>query len=469
MHNKNLTKIVATLGPACDDQESIEKLIEAGVSVFRLNTKHGTIDWHQERINRVRVASERLGINVGVLIDLQGPEIRMETRNKQSYNFAAGEVVEIKSSFENESDLFCIPHTLVFSSLKIGDQILIDDSSVSLSVIEIFNKSLKARLDEDGTIEHRKGVNFPGVNIDLPSLIQTDLQMLDLATISIVDFIALSFSRTKKDIQILKEQMTKRDIKAHIVAKIESMTALEHLDDLIDEADAVMVARGDLGVEVPIEQIAYWQKTIIKKCRLAKKPVITATQMLQSMVSNSRPTRAEATDVANAVLDGTDALMLSGETASGKYPLKAVSVMSRIAHYNERFFGFNELNFEALSDTDLIIQAVQKILTQKSLKIAAIVVFTHSGLSARAVSRIRPKLPIYALTKDQKVVDELSLSYGVTGIRSDSDEDEFKITNPMISQLIERDWIKKGDSVLVIHGQNYYVPGSTNALALIKV
>lgn len=469
MPNKNLTKIIATLGPASDDPIMIEKLIEAGVNVFRLNTKHATIEWHQERIARIRLASEKLGTNVGVLIDLQGPEIRLETKNKQSYKFLEGDVVEIKPSFENEDVLFCIPHPLVFSSLSVGNVILIDDGNVSLKVVEISNDGIKAMMEEDGVISHRKGVNFPGVNIDLPSLIQTDLEMLDLATISVVDFIALSFSRTKKDIEILREQMNKRDIKALIVAKIESMTALEHLDELIEAADAVMVARGDLGVEVPIEQMAYWQKTIIKKCRLAKKPVITATQMLQSMIENSRPTRAEATDVANAVLDGTDALMLSGETASGKYPLKTVTFMSKIAHYNERFFGFNELTFEASSDTDLIIQAVQRILTQKSLKIAAIVVFTHSGLTAKSISRIRPKLPIYALTKDAKIVDELSLSYGVIGVRSDEDDNEFKITNPMITQLIDRGWITKGESVLVVHGQNYYVPGSTNALALIKV
>ncbi|MFZ3069315.1 MAG: pyruvate kinase [Microgenomates group bacterium] len=469
MIDDRLTKIVATLGPASDSLDTIEKLIRAGVNVFRFNTKHGTTEWHEERIARVQTIAAELKANIGILIDLQGPEIRLITSDKLPYPVEKGQIVKITPSFIPNLDSICIPHELVFRTVKRGDRILIDDGAIELKIISIKKDLIVAESSVEGEIGHRKGVNFPGVEMNLPSLIHEDLKRLDMATTKKVDFVALSFSRTKKDIELLRREMAERKIKAMIVAKIESLQALRNLDELIEATDAVMVARGDLGIEVPIEQLAYWQKTIIAKCRAANKPVITATQMLQSMTSSPRPTRAEATDVANAVLDGTDALMLSGETASGKYPVNAVEEMSKIAKYNEQTYRFIDFKIEPKNETDIIINSTRELLNQELIKIKMILVFTRSGLTAKSVSRLRPKVPIVAMTFDQKTVEELSLSYGVRAIRTDINEGEFKLPNPAIKNLISSGELVKGDTVVVIHGQSYYKEGSTNAVALLKI
>lgn len=469
MVDLRLTKIVATLGPACDSLETIEKLILAGVNVFRFNTKHGTAEWHEERIERVQAVAEKLKKNIGILVDLQGPEIRLETFDKLPFPVEKGQLINITPSFTPDIISICIPHPLVFTSVKKGDRVLIDDGNVELVIESVKKNLIEARASDDGEIGHRKGVNFPGVEMNLPSLIHEDLRKLDMATTKKVDFVALSFSRTKKDIELLRREMTERKVKAMIVAKIESMQALQHIDELINASDAVMVARGDLGIEVPIEQLAYWQKTIIKKCRMANKPVITATQMLQSMTMSPRPTRAEATDVANAVLDGTDALMLSGETASGKYPVKAVMAMDKIALYNEQIQQFIDFVIEPGNETDIIINSSKELLNQKTIKVKLILVFTRSGLTAKSISRLRPKVPIIAMTADQKTVEELSLSYGVRAILTSIPEGVFSLPNPAITDLIKSGELKKGDSIVVIHGQSYYEEGSTNAVALLTI
>ncbi|KKS94884.1 MAG: Pyruvate kinase [Candidatus Collierbacteria bacterium GW2011_GWC2_43_12] len=464
-----LTKIVATLGPASDSEETIERLIESGVNVFRFNTKHGTSQWHEERIKRVQKIADKMGKNIGILMDLQGPEIRLETYDKLPVRVKSGEIVRFSPSFTQGESSICIPHELIFKALAKGDQILIDDGAVELRVENVSNDLIEAKALDDGEIGHRKGVNLPGVAIDLPSLIQEDLKKLDLASTNRVDFVALSFSRTKKDIELLREEMEKRKFRAMIVAKIESMQALKHLDELIESSDAIMVARGDLGVEVPIEQLAYWQKIIIAKCREANKPVITATQMLQSMTGSPRPTRAEATDVANAVLDGTDAVMLSGETASGKYPVKAVQAMRRIASFNEKTVSISNFRIEPSSQTDIVVNATKELLNQKFVEIKLILVFTSSGKTARSISRLRPHVPIVSVTSDQKVVEELTLSYGVEGHISNLNEGVFKLPNKTTDELIASGRLQKGDTIIVVHGQNYYKEGSTNAVALLEI
>ena len=469
MTSDRLTKIVATLGPASDSPETIKKLINAGVNVFRFNTKHGTAEWHEERIDRVQTIATKLKANIGILVDLQGPEIRLITVDKLPFPVEKGQRVMITPSFIPNFDSICIPHELVFRTVKKGDRILIDDGTIELKIISVKKDLIVAESCVEGEIGHKKGVNFPGVEMNLPSLIHEDLKRLDMAMTKKVDFMALSFSRTRKDIELLRREMAERKIKAMVVAKIESLQALRNLDVLIEATDAVMVARGDLGIEVPIEQLAYWQKTIIAKCRMANKPVITATQMLQSMTSSPRPTRAEATDVANAVLDGTDALMLSGETASGKYPVKAVEEMSKIARYNEQTYRLIDFKIEPKNETDIIINSTRELLNQELIKIKMILVFTQSGLTAKSVSRLRPKVPVVAMTFDQKTVEELSLSYGVRAIRTDITEGEFKLPNPAIKSLISSGELVKGDTVVVIHGQSYYKEGSTNAVALLKI
>ncbi|KKP29270.1 MAG: Pyruvate kinase [Candidatus Nomurabacteria bacterium GW2011_GWF1_31_48] len=297
-----MTKIVATIGPASDTEEIIEHLIEAGVNVFRFNTKHGTTQWHEERIKRVQQIANKLGKDIGILMDLQGPEIRLETFDKKPIFVERGETLKITVEPTEKFKSICIPRKEVFEALNKGDQILIDDGSIELKVTSVSESLIEAVTEDPGEIGHRKGVNFPGVRVDLPSLIKDDLEKLSMAGVNKVDFVALSFCRTKMDVENLRKELEKRKMKSMVVAKIESREALDNIDEIIEAADGIMVARGDLGVEVPIEELAYWQKKIIEKCRVRNKPVITATQMLQSMIENLRPTRAEATDVANAVL-----------------------------------------------------------------------------------------------------------------------------------------------------------------------
>jgi pyruvate kinase len=464
-----LTKIIATLGPASDSEETITKLISSGVNIFRFNTKHGTTTWHEERIRRVQRVADTMEQNIGILLDLQGPEIRLETRDKQDIKAQAGEIIRITPSFVNMADLVCIPHPSVFHALKLNHDILIDDGSIRLTVREITDHYILAESPEDCTIKHRKGVNLPGVKINLPSLIADDLDKLDMASINRVDFVALSFCRNQKDIDILKQEMAKRNIQAKIIAKIESDEAVQNLDEIMSASDIIMIARGDLGVETPIERLAHLQKQIIRKCRLANKPVIVATQMLESMIQNPTPTRAEATDVANAIFDGTDAIMLSGETASGNHPVRAVQAMARIAGYNETIRPTTHLQIPISNSTDLIINGLVQILDQSIVKFKCILVFSHSGKTARAIATLRPKLPIIAITPDQRIVEELTISYGISAHASKLREGDFSLPNKTTDWLLESGVVETGDTILVIHGQHYYKEGSTNSLAIYTI
>lgn len=464
------TKIVATIGPASESREIIERLIKAGVNVFRFNMKHNTLEWHHERIDRVQLVANKLKVPIGILIDLQGPELRVETPKQQDFPISKGEKIRLCESFQGTGPMLCIPHRAVFAVLQKGDHVLIDDGSIELVVKEKRGTTAIMESRSDGVIQHRKGLNIPGKNIDLPSLIDDDLTKLDLAARGDVDFIALSFSRTKQDIEMLRREMKKRNIDAMIVAKIESQAALDHLEELVESADAVMVARGDLGVEVPIEQLAYWQKQIITACRLKRKPVIVATQMLQSMITSARPTRAEATDVANAIFDGADALMLSGETAMGKFPVNVVEEMTRIAQFNEIKSNDAPMNLSIISCSEaLAAAAVQLLNHQRTPRIDAAVVFTETGHTARNLAIYRPQVPIIAVTDRQKTVETLTLSYGIRAYLEKFPSGPIMIPNPVVLSLQRRGIIKKGQTILVIHGKNWREPGLTNALAVLTI
>lgn len=470
MINEKKTKIVATIGPASDSVEKIEELIKAGVNVFRFNTKHGDSAWHNERINRVQKIADGLKRSVGILLDLQGPEIRLETRDKQDIPISHNERIIIAESFMNEDISVVIPHPAVFEVMEPGDTLLIDDGFIEMKVLEKNKGLIVAQSLDDAVIKNRKGVNIPNKHIDMPSLIEGDLEILNVTSKNKVDFVALSFSRTRKDIEILRAEMKKRKIEAFVVAKIESQTALDHLDELIEISDAVMVARGDLGVEVPIEQLAYWQKTIIAKCREVKKPVITATQMLQSMIDNPRPTRAEATDVANAVHDGSDAVMLSAETAAGRYPVRSVKVMSDIARFNEDKFESEFMVFDVKDTTEMVASAAMTMLKNTHvLKVDAIVVFTETGYTSRVISSYRPMVPVIAITDNQRTVETLTLSYGVQAYRADFPSGEIQTPSKIIAKLKKAGILQAGSTLLVIHGKSWKTPGLTNSISIQKV
>lgn len=467
MHTGKLTKIVATIGPASESEDKIEQLIRAGVNVLRFNTKHNTPEWHAEHIRLAQSVADRLGATVGILLDLQGPEVRLETRNKSDYPVTAGQSLTIGNSFLKDIDVI-IPHTQVFRLVKPGGELLIDDGFVETKITEVTPNSIVVKVKNDAVIKHRKGVNLPGVDIDFPSLIDRDIAQLNSNARSKVDFVGLSFVRSAHDIQILRAEMLEREMKALIVAKIESQPALDRLDEIIHEADAVMVARGDLGVEVPFEQLAYWQRLIIDQCRLAHKPVITATQMLESMTHNPRPTRAEVTDVAHAIFDGTDAIMLSGESASGKYPVRSVETMAKIAKWNENKQSAHRMEFVETDPTATIASAAVAIVqSQIKPKIDAILVFTETGYTARCIAKHRLAIPVIAATENPHTAESLTLSYGVHPIHMDLPAGIFDSADRLVKDLVKKDILHLGDTVCLIHGHHWRRPGNTNALSIV--
>lgn len=467
MHNTKLTKIVTTIGPATATAEMMGKLIDAGANVFRFNTKHSTPDWHDEHIKQAQQVADQKGVTLGILLDLQGPEIRLETKDKADIPVMTGQELSIGLSFTGDEQLI-IPHSVIFDILKPGDNLLIDDGFVETVVLAVTPNTLVVKIKNDSVIKHRKGVNLPGKDIDFPSLIDNDIAQIQKNARNKIDFVGLSFVRSAADIRLLKAEMTKNTMLSKVVAKIESQPALNRIDEIIAEADAVMVARGDLGVEVPIEQLAYWQKTIIEKCRLANKPVITATQMLESMIKNPRPTRAEATDVAHAVMDGTDAIMLSAESASGSYPIRSVETMSRISKWNEKLRPVDATRYAGTDATTIIAEAAMQIATSLlKPKIDAIVVFTESGFTAQAISRYRLPIPVIAVTERKETAESMSLGYGLTPVVADLPSGDYAGADEIIKSLRISDYLHSGDTILVVHGQHWKKSGTTNALAII--
>ncbi|MCD8484482.1 pyruvate kinase [Candidatus Woesebacteria bacterium] len=465
------TKIVSTIGPVSDSEEVMAALMKAGADVFRFNMKHGDVAWHEERIKRAQKVADELGRAIGILIDLQGPEIRIETLDKEPMQLEKDEEVILATDFVEGKKTIRVADEGVINALSVGDEVLIDDGFMEFDVIGEAESGLRMRARANYTVTHRKGMNLPGIKLDLASLIDDDLKKLDMASREHVDFVALSFVRDAEDIRILREEMKRRSIDAHVVAKVENAAALENIDEIIESSDSIMIARGDLGIEVPYEELAYWQKKLIYKCRRAEKPVITATQMLQSMVDSPRPTRAEVTDVANAVFDGSDAVMLSGETAQGKYPAGAVAAMRRIVEFNEDKVILPPLSdLGTLDQTEAITHAAMNLVSQNTdYDIAGIVVFTETGNTARALSRFRPGVPLIALTQDEKVRDELMLAYGVSPILTEFPEGDIISVDPVIEHLKEQGVVKTGQRLLFVHGHRWSEPGLTNTLALKEV
>lgn len=469
MHTDKFTKIVATVGPASETPEILAKLMDAGVNVFRFNTKHSTPEWHSEHIKLAQSIADQKGKTIGILLDLQGPEIRLETRDKADIVVRAGQEVTIGLSFVPGIDVI-IPHSQVYKLLKKGQDLLVDDGFIETEVINVAKDKLTVKVKNDAVIKNRKGVNLPGVDVDFPALIDNDIRQIEANSRSKIDYVGLSFVRSARDIKLLRDEMNKRGMKAKVVAKIESQPALDRIDEIIKSADAVMVARGDLGVEVPIEQLAYWQKTLIDKCRVANKPVITATQMLESMIQNPRPTRAEATDVAHAIFDGTDAIMLSGESAGGKYPVRTVEMMARIAKWNEKLRAPETVSYAASDATTTITEAAVSIV-KSDLKpqIDAVLVFTETGFTAQAVSRYRLRIPVIAVTDNKQTAESLTLSFGVTPVLSEFPRGIYTTADKIIKTLQDQDIIHTGDTLLLVHGYHWQEPGNTNALAIVIV
>lgn len=466
------TKIIATIGPATESEEAMNALIRAGMNVARFNTKHSDPIWHKTTILRLRQVAEKLNEGVAVFLDLQGPEVRLNLPGGQPFTVHSGQVVKFVSSSDSANPIEPVVPQMVITSLHKDCSILIDDGTGEFVVEEIGPDYLLARAQSEFVVKDRKTLNTPGIVMDMPSLIDRDMAVLDQMQDNMIDYVGLSFVRNKADIEVLRQELAKRQIHAQIVAKIENQSALDNIDEIIDNSDAVMVARGDLGVEVAYQELTFWQKTIIAKCRNYGKPVITATQMLKSMVDNPRPTRAEVSDVAHAIYDGTDAVMLSEETTIGKYPVNAVMVQHTIAVFNEPHATY--LPFQPIihADTDRVTHAAIELVQasrDQNETITKIICFTETGRTAKLLARYRPHVPIIALTSNPLTYHTLAMVYGVQAHVINLEDDHRLDSHDAIREILNHyNLIVPEDRCLVIHGIIWKNPGKTNTMSLLS-
>lgn len=464
------TKIVCTLGPASQSEEVLRELILNGLNVCRFNFSHGSHEEHKGRIDMVKKVREELNKPIAILLDTKGPEIR-------TGNFADPEVLlEEGSEFTITMDevvgtkeICTVSYKGLADDVKEGDTILIDDGLVGLRVKSVENGNIKCIVENSGIVKNHKGVNVPGVKINLPAITPKDVSDIEFGIREGIDMIAASFVRKASDVLAIREILEKNNAgDVLILSKIENQEGVENIDEILQVSDGIMVARGDLGVEIPTEEIPIVQKMIIKKCNELAKPVITATQMLDSMIRNPRPTRAEVTDVANAIYDGTDAIMLSGETAAGKYPVEAVKVMASIAKRIEQTLDYDRMLKEKGSKNVTVTDAISHATctTAVDLNASAIITSTSSGYTAKMVSRFRPQAPIIAATSNEAVMRRLALTWGVCPIKSALAGNTDEVIEKSIEASIESGYVKNGELVVITAGVPVGVSGTTN---LIKV
>ena len=470
LKNAKKTKIVCTLGPASQSEETLTKLIENGLNVCRFNFSHGSHEEHKERMDIVKKVRDELKKPVAILLDTKGPEIR-------TGNFADPEVfLEEGSKFIitmadviGNKEMCTVSYKGLAEDVVEGDTILIDDGLVGLKVENVVGEEIHCVVENSGIVKNHKGVNVPGVKINLPALTPKDISDIEFGITQGIDFIAASFVRKASDVLAIREVLENNNATdIQIISKIENQDGVDNLDEILQVSDGLMVARGDLGVEIPTEDIPIVQKQMIKKCNALGKPVITATQMLDSMIRNPRPTRAEVTDVANAIYDGTDAIMLSGETAAGKYPVEAVKVMAAIAKRIEETLDYDTiLRSKGLNNTN-VTDAISyaTCTTAKSLTASGIVTSTSSGYTARMVSKFRPKTPIIAATPNERTSRQLSLSWGVYTVMCEQAENTDDLIDNSIEASKNEGYIHEGELVVITTGVPTGVSGTTN---LIKV
>ena len=458
-------KIVCTLGPAVESPEGIASLIEAGMNVARLNLSHGGYDEHQARLDLVRSTAAKKSVAVAILVDLQGPKIRLGRFENGPHELKVNDLLTITTEeILGTKERVSTTYKGLPGDCKTGDRILIDDGKVTVEVIEVTKTEVKTKCVEAGPISNNKGLNLPGVAVSVPALSEKDIDDLRWGLKAGADFIALSFVRSAQDIEGVHAVMKELGIFRPVIAKIEKPQAVENLEEIIKAFDGIMVARGDLGVEMPIEDIPLVQKRCITLAREEAKPVIVATQMLDSMITNSRPTRAEATDCANAVLDGADALMLSGETSVGSYPIEAVKTMARIIEKTET--DALHLIPSLLHNPRTKGGAITKAATEVGQVIGAKVLatFTKSGDSARRMSRLRSNIPVVALTPDESTYRQLSLSWGVESFITPLVNTTDEMVKQVDAILIEEKRVTKGEAIMIVAGSPPGIPGSTNAM-----
>ena len=462
------TKIIATIGPSSSSPAIIARLIHAGMDAARLNFSHGDWNDHTTRIRRIRLEAEKAGKQIAIILDLQGPKLRVGAVQHDAVTLRRGDTVTVTTRKVMGTDkIFSITYPRFTKDLKTGARVLLDDGRLELTVLAKSEAGLRCKVIRGGILRSHKGVNLPGTQISLPSLSPKDKADIRFGIAHDVDYVALSFVRTANDIST-----TRKFLKAHgadipVIAKIEKPEAIKNLDEIIRAADGIMVARGDLGVEMSPEQVPLLQKGIINACNAAEKPVITATQMLESMIESPQPTRAEASDVANAILDGTDCVMLSGETAMGKYPVQAVEVMARLAVQAETSVAPRSPNTDLSGPDESVAHAACRAAGEQHAR--AIVTFTQSGSTALLVSKHRPRMSIIAPTPFDQVARKMSLYWGVTPILLKSK----RTTDDMIAS-VERAMLfiklaKHHDLIVITAGVPIGVAGSTNMMKIHRI
>ena len=465
------TKIVCTIGPASESLEMTRQLIQAGMNVARLNFSHGDYEEHGNRIKNIRQACRELGKTVAILLDTKGPEIRLGNLAEEPIELAAGEFVTLTTE-DILGDRHRIPVTYrgLPQDVKPGDTILLDDGLIGLKVVEVQGTEIRCEIQNSGPIKSKKGVNVPGVAISLPGITEKDANDIRFGIEQGIDFIAASFVRRASDVLEIRELLERHNAThIQIIAKIENRQGVDNLDEILEVADGLMVARGDLGVEIPVEEVPLVQKMMIEKCNRVGKPVITATQMLDSMQRNPRPTRAEASDVANAIFDGTDAIMLSGETAAGKYPVESVLTMARIAERAEAALEYREIFIRRASGQQTTVtEAISQAVANSALDLDAnaIITSTESGYTARMVSKYRPKAPIIAVTPSEHVMRALQLVWGVIPVLGTPAKTTDEMFDIAVNGAIRSGLVKLGDTVVITAGVPVGRSGSTN---LIKI
>jgi pyruvate kinase len=469
------TKIVATIGPASSTPETIAQLIDAGMNVARLNFSHGTHEEHAHRITLLRAAAMRAGRPLALLQDLQGPKIRTgDLANHEPVPLLPGQRFSITThEIEGSAERVSTTYTALPGDVRHGDRILLSDGLIELRVLGASADEVQTEVVYGGMLREHQGINLPGVKVSAPAVTEKDAADLEFGLAHDVDYVAISFVRRAEDVRDIKRRIAAAGKSTPVIAKIEKPEALEDLKEIVAVCDGIMVARGDLGVEMPAEQVPLVQKRLISAANDAGIPVITATQMLESMIQNPRPTRAEASDVANAILDGTDAVMLSGETANGKFPVEAVRTMARIAEAAEvaiRHPNLTEEPWELTDDGDIAnAMSAAACAIVDSLAVKSIVAFTLSGSTARRVARQRPRVPIYAFTPSQQVYQRMSLVWGVLPLLSPFVDRLDNLGDLVVKMLLETGLSTSQDMVVMTGGHPLPARGATNFVKVLRI
>ncbi len=465
------TKIVSTIGPASESVEILTDLINSGMNVARLNFSHGDFDEHGARIRNIREAASVTGQTVAILLDTKGPEIRTGSlKDGEAYLEKGNTAYVTMEEIEGTAERFSVTYPGLINDVHTGSKILLDDGLVELKVEEVLKdqNEIKTTILNNGLLKNKKGVNVPNVSVNLPGITEKDARDIEFGIEQDVDFIAASFVRRASDVLEIKELLEQHNAShIQIIPKIENQEGVDNIDDILEVSDGLMVARGDLGVEIPPEDVPLVQKKLIKKCNRVGKPVITATQMLDSMQRNPRPTRAEASDVANAIFDGTDAIMLSGETAAGDYPREAVQTMSNIATKTETGLNYKAILDERSKHSDMTItDAISQSVTHTAinLKVNAVVTPTESGHTARMISKYRPQAPIVAITSSERVNRKLSLVWGVYAVMGPQSESTDDMLDVAVDRGLASGIVTRGDRVIITGGVPVGESGTTNLM-----